>query len=225
MKRLVGILSRMRYRRAFEWLLVLVALAASTVAALLALWLSFEIERTTIRLLASVHLNFPPSDLLDIADLLSALLIAAIWILPVALALGFAMRSRVSVALLWGFSISLLLTATFVWFETRPHPRAFVIAAGAVAIFAIVLLAMRRLPARSILFVEFASFCLLFVPSLYVLASLPRQPPLARKMWSVVLQKGTWQAMNTGSEFAATRQLTFAGGRIVAVFDAGSAGI
>jgi hypothetical protein len=78
--------------------------------------------------------------------------------------------------------------------------------------------------ARTFMLVNVAVLVLLFVPRSIVLVSVSKQPPLAHKVWSVVLQKGTWQAMNTGSEFAAARQLTFAGDRIIAIFDAGSAG-
>ena len=36
-----------------------------------------------------------------------------------------------------------------------------------------------------------------------------------------MLETGTWQAMNTGSSFAATRRVAFAGDKVVAIFDAG----
>lgn len=222
MKQSAGILARMvKYRTIGRWFLVPIALTASTVAAWFAMWLSFGIDQATLPLLASAHLNFPPSDLLHIADLLSMFFIALIWVIPIAWAVGFAAPSRTSVALLWGFSISLLLTAVFVWFEGQRLSRVFAIAAAVTAICGMVFLVIRKLRLRSLWLVEFGSFCLLLVPSLYVLASVPRQPSAARKVWSVVLQKGTWQAMNTGSEFGATRQLTFAGDRIIAVFDAG----
>lgn len=210
--------------RAFGWwLLVLAVLAASTITAYFAFWLSIAFDQATLPLVASAHFNFPPSDLLHVTDLISMLLVIGIWIVPTAWAVGFAMRARTAIALLWGLSISLLLTAVFLCYMTHPFSRAFGIAAGVAAICGIVLLVIRKLPARAILLVEVASLLLLLAPSLIVLASAQRQPPSARKIWSVVLQKGTWLAMNT-DDFGATRQLTFAGDRIIAVFDAGSAG-
>lgn len=207
-----------------RWFLVPVVLAASTTAAWVAFWLSFAFDQATLPLVASAHINFPPSDLLHIVDLISVFLILAIWVVPVAWAVGFAMRARAALAVLWGFSICLLLTAAFVWFRAHPYSRTFAIAAGATAICGIVFLLLRKLPLRMLAFIEVASFCLLLVPSLLVLASLPKQPSAAHKVWSVVLQKESWQGMNTGSEYGATRQLTFAGDRIIATFNAGSAG-
>jgi hypothetical protein len=218
------ILSRMSNGRIWvRWFLVPVVLAASTVAAWLALWL-IALDQAILSLVASAHLNFPPSDLLHIADLVSVFLILAIWVVPVAWAVGFAMRARAALALLWGFAISLLLTATFVWSRAHPYSRTFAIAAGMGAICGIVFLVVRKVPVRPVLAVEVASFLLLFVPSLLVVVLEQKQPPPAHKIWSVVLQKESWQGMNTGSEYGATRQLTFAGDRIIAVFDAGSAG-
>jgi hypothetical protein len=64
---------------------------------------------------------------------------------------------------------------------------------------------------------------ILTLPVWVALAEAPRQPPAAQRLWSTVLQKGTWQAMNTGSSFSATRQVTIAGDRVLAVFDSGFA--
>ena len=57
---------------------------------------------------------------------------------------------------------------------------------------------------------------ILFVPSLSALAHPQKYPPEAQKVWSTVLQEHTWQGMNTGSEYAATRQRLsfFAGDRV-----------
>jgi hypothetical protein len=63
----------------------------------------------------------------------------------------------------------------------------------------------------------------LFAPLASRLVFAQKLPLEPRKVWSVVLQEGTWQAMNTGSEFEATRQVAFAGDRVVVVFDAGNA--
>ena len=65
------------------------------------------------------------------------------------------------------------------------------------------------------------AFLVLTLPYLLAFAEAPKQPPGAPRLWSDVLEKGTWQAMNTGSELSATRQLVFAGDRVLAVFDAG----
>ena len=65
------------------------------------------------------------------------------------------------------------------------------------------------------------AFMLLTVPCWVAMAQSARALRRAKKIWSVVLSSGTWEAMNTSSGFGATRQLVFAGDRILAVFDAG----
>jgi MFS transporter, YNFM family, putative membrane transport protein len=220
------ILARMagERRSVGRWFLVPVILAASTVAAYLAFFLSFALDGFEIRWARVAHLNFPPSDLLRIADLIAILFTLALWAVPIAWSVGFAMRARPRLSLLWGLSISLLLAAMFVWFARDPFSRIFSAVAAALLVGEIVYFIVRRAGARVLLVTNIAVFGVLLAPRLIVLVSVPKQPPFAHKVWSVVLQKGTWQAMNTGSEFAATRQLTFAGDRIIAVFDAGSAG-
>lgn len=148
-------------------------------------------------------------------------MLAVIWVVPVAWIVGRALRSRAVLSVLWGISISLLLTAVFVWFGREPFSRICAVIAAVVLVCALVYLLVRRANRRVLLFANVVVLVLLFVPRLIVVAAVQKLPPPAHKVWSVVLQKGTWQGMNTGSEFGATRQLTFAGDRIVAVFDAG----
>ena len=64
---------------------------------------------------------------------------------------------------------------------------------------------------------------LLLVPSLVALFRRTGAAPQPKQLWSTTLQQEQWQSMNTGSEYAATRQVAFAGDRVIAVFDAGFA--
>ncbi len=67
------------------------------------------------------------------------------------------------------------------------------------------------------------AFVLLMVPSLIAIATGPHRLRAPEKVWTVTLQKSTWDAMNTGSEFAATRHMAFAGDRLIAVYEAAMA--
>jgi hypothetical protein len=213
-----------RWKSVGRWLLVSIVLVATTIAAYIATWFSLFVDRLETHWAVAARLSFPPSAVLHIGDFFVAFLIAALWVVPVVWVVGFALRARRAVILLWGFSSSLLLTAVFVWFGTQPWSRALAVVAGVALVFALVYLSVRKKSPHVLLFINIAVFVLLLAPRLIVLASEPKQPPLARKLWSVVLQKGTWQAMNTGSEYSAKRELTFAGDRVIAIFDAGFAG-
>ena len=70
-----------------------------------------------------------------------------------------------------------------------------------------------------------AALLFLFIPSAIAFIRSPSFPPEPARMWRSVLQPGDWyqDAMNTGSEYAATRQIAFTGDRVVVVFDAGQA--
>lgn len=211
-----------RWKSVGRWLLVpVVFMTSSLTVYVFGLGLFIYLEFFEIHWAAAVHLNLPPSHLLKIIDSLEIFLLAMIWAVPVAWAVGFAMRVKSTLSLLWGVSISLLLTAVFVWFAGEPYSRIFAVIASMALIGGAVYFIARKAPVRTLMFVNLAALVLLFIPRLTVPASVPKQPPLAHKVWSVVLQKGTWQGMNTGSEFGATRQLTFAGDRIISVFDAG----
>jgi hypothetical protein len=81
----------------------------------------------------------------------------------------------------------------------------------------------RLLSPRGLFIIQIIAMGTLLIPYAAAIFSAQRLPSQPQKVWSVVLQPKTWQAMNTGSEYGATRQLIFAGDRVVVVFDAGMA--
>jgi len=128
----------------------------------------------------------------------------------------------------WGFSIAVLLAAAFVWFVSPSANQPFALwAAGAVAAIVIGGIVFALFPTRRYrahVIANTLGILVLFIPSLSALAHPQKYPPEAQRVWSTVLQEQTWQGMNTGSEYAATRQVVFAGDRVLAVFDSGAAG-
>jgi len=76
---------------------------------------------------------------------------------------------------------------------------------------------------RALTIVNSIAILLLFGPSIVALSRRARTVPQPKELWSATLQQEQWQSMNTGSEYAATRQIAFAGDRVIAVFDAGFA--
>jgi hypothetical protein len=217
-----------RLRIAIKWLLVLPVLVVSMFAAMVTMEFSIVLDRPLIARVSALGFKLSPPLLLRPLHLLVMLGVALLLVLPSTLVVGFALHVRPRVCLPWGFSIAALLTATFVWFvspsASQPLAR---LAAGAVAAIviggiAIALLTSQRPRAHAI--ANTLGILILFVPSLSALAHSKKYPPEAQKVWSTVLQEQTWQGMNTGSEYAATRQVVFAGDRVLAVFDSGSAG-
>jgi hypothetical protein len=217
-----------RLRIAIEWLLVLPVLVVSMFAVMVTMEFSIVLDSPLIARVSALGFKLSPPLLLRPLHLLVMLGVALLLVLPSTLVVGFALHVRPSVCLPWGFSIAALLTATFVWFvspsASQPLAR---LAAGAVATIviggiAIALLTSQRPRTHAI--ANTLGILTLFVPSLSALAHSKKYPPEAQKVWSTVLQEQTWQGMNTGSEYAATRQVVFAGDRVLAVFDSGSAG-
>jgi hypothetical protein len=205
--------------RAFGWwFLVPVVLIVSTVAAwVLGIGLLFYLEPIEIRWAVAARPSFPPSDLLRIADLPAIFLTIAIWIVPVGLALGFAIKTRRAFILLWSFSISLLLTATFVWFSREPFSRLFAVAAAALLVCGLIFLFARRNNIRALLVVNVAALGLLLAPRLIALASAANQPFLAHRVWAVSVPIGTGLAGGTETEVNLGEFLAFAGDRAIVV--------
>lgn len=191
------------------------AFVCSTVAAYFVFFLSYALDGIQIRWAVAAHLNFPPSDLLHLVDLIAIFFTFAIWVVPVACAVGFAMKVRLSLAILWGISISLLLTAAFVWFAREPFSRLFVVIASMVLICGAIYFIARKARVRTFMLVNLAALVLLFVPALIVLVSLLKQPPLAHKVWSVVLPLGTGQPTGNETEVNLGDFLAITGDRVI----------
>jgi len=166
-----------------------------------------------------------PNLLLSFLDLVCIVLALAIWSTVTVLAVGFALRLPRSERVQWALSAALLLGSIYVWAR---HPLGFAMLSHVAAVVAAALLICgvvvsfrlrNRMPIQ--FFPIAAALVIMTLPWFAALAESPKQPPTARRLWSIVLQKGTWEAMNTGSPFAATRQVVLSMERVVAVFDAG----
>ncbi len=185
---------------------------------------SVLLDRPALALASSLHFNCTPSLILHVIDLLTFFAVILLWVLPPVFAVGFALRARWASCLHWGFSISLLLLAAFAWYRNNldePIPLRWAVVATLILLVSERLASARKLLSnKKLIATQIAALFILFAPYLSALLFAQKLPPIPRKLWSVVLQNGTWQAMNTGSEFEATRHTVFAGDRIVAVFDA-----
>lgn len=173
----------------------------------------------------SQGLLLPPGPVLGLLDFAFFFLTVATWAAATAFAIGFALRANKVNCLLLGLACSLLLVAAYVWvIHLSGLPRLSHIASAlAAATLLIAVAASFRLshPRRIRLAGNAVALVTLALPTLVAFAAFPKLPPKAPRLWSVVLQKGTWQAMNTGSQFASTRQVVISGDRVVAIFDSG----
>jgi hypothetical protein len=177
---------------------------------------------------AVLHFNRAPSLLLAPVDRLAFFCGILLWVLPPAIAVAFALRARSRAGLHWGLLVSLALFGWFFWYRPpADHPAASrwaIVIAGSILVIETVAWIRRIVRSTPAIVAQVGALLVLFVPSAVALLSAQRLPPEPHKLWSAVLQKGTWQAMNTGSDFAAMRQVVIADDRVIAVFDAGSAG-
>jgi hypothetical protein len=212
------------WRSVLRWTIVvpvfLVSFYAAFILEMIVSWLDWPLTSFFSKI------GVPPHIAVEFARLLTLLIAASFCAFSTAFAIGFALRSRVVTRLWWGFTGAILLVTPYVWIlNGHTFVLSHVIAvtvAGIALVGAIVATVkhQRRVHLASAL----AAVILATLPLCVAWATGPKQPPPTRPLWSVVLQKNTWQGMNTGSEYAATRQVVFAGSRVIAVFDSGSAG-
>jgi hypothetical protein len=209
-----------------RWLVAIVVCVSGLMVAFVALMFAvIVVPRTCIRWADAIHFHMPADIFVSLLSLLAVAAGIAVWAVPSVFAIGFALDMPVRSRWRWGFSVCLLLTAVLRWFAPSAAstfaPHIFILASGAVLIGGIVW-SFRHLRGPRIHFLaNVAALFVLTLPCWIAFAIAPPQPPTARKLWSVTLQKNTWLAMNTGSESNATRQAVFAGDRILVVFDAG----
>jgi hypothetical protein len=95
--------------------------------------------------------------------------------------------------------------------------------AAVIVLCALILSFLRLKTSRYLMIANLSAILLLFASSLVALSHRTGAAPQPKQLWSTTLQQEQWQSMNTGSEYAATRQVAFAGDRVIAVFDAGFA--
>ena len=213
------------WRAIGRWLSVPPAFIVGLVAAYIALMFSILLDQKCISLAQALRLSVPPSTLLSLLDIVFFVFALAIWTTPTVFAVGFALRTRKASRFQWGLTLAILLATVYVWAK---HPSGFVIAshlaavgAGVVLVCGVALSFHLAHKLRTHFLTNAAAFVILALPCWVAFAHAAKQPVNAQRLWSTVLEKGTWQAMNTGSEFAATRQVAFAGNRVLAIFDSG----
>ncbi len=174
---------------------------------------------------AFTAIGITPRPTIEAAHRFDLLLAILLWAVPSASAIGFAARKPQHRALSLGFSVSVLLFATICFFQGLQDHAKFTervsIVATMIVLSAVVFSFFRSNFLRSLTIVNFIATLLLFGPSIAALSGGRRTVPQAKELWSTTLQQEQWQSMNTGSEYAATRQVAFAGDRVIAVFDAG----
>lgn len=213
------------WRAIARWLSVPPAFIVGLVAAYIALMFSVLLEQKSISLAQALRLSVPPSIVLSVLRLAFFVLALAIWTTVTVFAVGFALRTRRASRFQWGLTLAILLATPYIWAR---HPSGFVTAshlaalgAGALLVCGVVLSFRLAHKQRTHFLTNAGAFVILALPCLLAFAQAAKQPPNAHRLWSTVLEKGTWQAMNTGSDFAATRQVAFAGDRVLAIFDTG----
>ncbi len=216
------------WRRVARWLLVLPVSAMAVIATYVSSQLLTVVTAGWIgEIDCYSSLNLSIHGLLSLQSVLEISCLCALWLVPTACAVAFAARWRWLTGLSLGFSASLVLTGMYVW-TTQPGisrnvPHVAAILAGTLLLFGGGLSLRRSWGVRAQLLVEAVALVVLLLPCLVAIASAPRELPAPQKLWTVTLQKHTWDAMNTGSEFSATRHMALAGDRLVAVYEAGMA--
>lgn len=215
------------WRRGARWLLVFPVSAAALIAAYVASELLMALSRGWVRAIDRSNFNVPIHALIALQGVLQIFSLCALWLIPTLLAIGFAAGWSWLTRIRAGLFAALVVTSVYVW-TTQPGNSSAVPHTASIAAVVLLLigagLSFRRPQIlRPQFIVEAIAFTVLLVPSLVEIASAPRALASPPKLWTRTLQKGTWNAMNTGSEFAATRHLAFAGDRLVAVYESATA--
>lgn len=211
-----------------KWLLVVAACGASY-------FLAFFFAVADISILAEPHLaqvaygiHRAPWLVLRAFHWLSGLCYILIAILPPTLSIGFVLHRPWRTRVLWFWAVALTIFGSFyVWLAYRDGDRILesaALLAGGLLAFAIALRLRRSRWSQLAGPAIAAAYVVMFLPILVPILTEHRLPPEPHPIWSVTLQKEVWQAMNTGSEYDATRQMVFAGNRLVVTFDTGAAG-
>jgi hypothetical protein len=212
---------------ALRWLLVLVALSVSTFASfVLAMGLVLWPDRSVVATL--LPFGFAPRATIEAVHHLDFFIAILIWVVPPTCAIALAARTEQRRAIRLGISIAVLLFATLSFALGRHGSRidlqCIAVVAALIVLTAIGLSFSKLKFPRIIGAANLLAILLLFLPAAVALVRKTNAPPpQPKELWSTVLQQEQWwqQSMNTGSEYAATRQVLMAGDRVVVVFDAG----
>ena len=213
-----------RLKVAARWALVLVTLSVtSLILFILLMGLMLWPDRSLAA--AFMAMGIDPHATIEAAHRFDFIVATLLWVIPPASAIGFAARKSQHRALSLGLSISVLLFATFLFFSGRKDGSPFVECVACTATLlvlgAVVFSFFKSNSPRLLLIVNSIAILILFAPSIVALSHRTRAMPQPKELWSTTLQQDSWQDMNTGSEYSATRQVAFAGNRVIAVFDAG----
>ena len=213
-----------RLKVAGRWVLVLVTLSATSLMLFIFLMgLMLWPDRSVVATFTAIGIN--PRATIETAHLFDFLLATLFWVVPTASAIGFAARKSPRRALSLGLSISVLLFATIIFFWGRQDHSALMegisIIATIIVLSAVVFSFFKLNFFRTLTIVNSIAILLLLGPSIVALSRSTRTVPQPKELWSTTLQQEQWQSINTGSEYAATRQLACVGDRVIAVFDAG----
>lgn len=213
-----------RLKVAARWLLVLVTLSATSLLLFIFLMgLMLWPDRSVVATFTAI--GIAPRSTIETVHRLDFLVALLFWVIPLASAIGFAARRAQRRALTLGLSIAVLLFATICFFWGRQDHSAFAegisVVATLIVLSAVVLSIFKSKFFLRLTIVNYMAILLLFSPSIAALSRGTRKVAQPKELWSTTLQQDQWQSMNTGSEYAATRQVAFAGDRVIAVFDAG----
>ena len=207
-----------------RWLLVLVTLSATSLMLFIFLMgLMLWPDRSVVATFTAV--GIAPRATIETVHRLDFLAALLFWVMPPASAIGFAARKPQRRALTLGLSTAVLLFATICFFWGRQDHSAFAegisVVATIIVLSAVVRSFFKSKFFRPLTIVNYIAILLLLSPSIAALSRSTRTVAQPKELWSTTLQQEQWQSMNTGSEYAATRQVAFAGDRVIAVFDAG----
>ncbi len=213
-----------RLKIAARWVLVPVTLSATSLMLfILLMGLMLWPDRSLVATFTAIGIT--PRATIETAHRFDFLLAILLWVVPSASAIGLAVGKPQRRALSLGLSISILLFATICFFFGRQDHSAFMegisVIATIIVLSAVVLSFFKLNFFRSLTIVNSIAILLLLGPSIAALSRSTRTVAQPKELWSTTLQQEQWQSMNTGSEYAATRQLAFAGDRVIAVFNAG----
>jgi hypothetical protein len=211
---------------ALRWLLVLIALSVSTFASfVLAMGLMLWPDRSVVATL--LPFGIAPGATVEAVHRLEFFIVILIWVVPPTCAIGLAARTEQRRAIRLAISIAVLLFAALCFalgrHDSRIDVQCIAIVAALIVLTAVGLSFSKLKFPRMIGAANLLAILLLFLPPAVALVRKTNAPPQAKELWSTVLQQEQWwqQSMNTGSEYAATRQVLMAGDRVVVVFDAG----
>jgi hypothetical protein len=215
------------WRGVGRWLLALVVCVPGVVPAFIFLEISPALKRKLVSWIDVLGFRLPVEIGLFFAGLLIVSAALCLWILPSALAVGFALHAPIKSRIRWGLTLYLLFSCPYLWLVNAPGATVaskVVAAVVAILVLSSVLISLRREYTAHPPFLVIALGAIaLTVPGWISCFRLPPEPPDAQKVWSVALQEDAWPGMNTGSTFDSRRQIVIAGDRLLVSFDAGSA--